>query len=406
MSEDNPSQDQVLPGNLPPDEGPVSGAESATERGSSVLSEPRDVNPCGELDDDECWAPGSEGTVVGPSASGRIFTMADVSEEVPVSVRSAYLANLLKYPAITPRHVRSCSPFPVNPLNRYDEDESRSPPHEPLGGRYSSFRDESSRQEYLRGYVFHRSFVGGGRRGRRNVPSLASSRQRGPPSASVSASHRGQSTRGQRGWQRRGYQRQSGVPARQRHPLQQTPPGYNHHLSGHHPWANNVRPREVRSDFLSDADVSNQLSVLSYPHIPASGYTEQFATLLFSIFDVRPSCVPHGIPFLELQTLEAAVAFRYLSLDVTKRVFDRTYQHIENVRPQASPNEFPTLIVPPTIDGIRPVLYQVVKMGRGLSAILEAKDFFISMPDRPDLSCIIFDQFATNIQTDLRGFAC
>ncbi|RCN41386.1 hypothetical protein ANCCAN_12653 [Ancylostoma caninum] len=331
-------------------EGSVSGAESCEERGSSVLSEPMEVSPCGDFGEDETWNPSSEALVTGAPTSSRPFTLVDVPLAVPPNLRDAHLDNLLKYPATTPRRPRSCSP-PITSathciaggntpaLSRSDQPSTSSvPPPSSSRGAYESHRSRAR---------------GGGRgAGRINVSSRGTARgslqtaptatasgpSRGQPSSSR-ASRGSHGSRGARGRLLRGgrhdreYRDKLMLAYYSRGLPESTPEGYWHPLVPHHPWA------------------------------------------------------------------------KYRSQTVIQQVFSGAYRRVENTHPRTPADQFVGLVAPPTIDGIRTVLYQIIQSGRGTGVVLEAKDFFIMKPDRPDLHCIILDQFGTNIQTETRGFA-
>ncbi|EYC04630.1 hypothetical protein Y032_0086g1895 [Ancylostoma ceylanicum] len=384
-----------------------------------------EVSPCGDFGDDETWNPSSEGLVTGPPTSSRPFTLVDVPLEVPASLRNAYLDNLLKYPATTPRRPRSCSP-PITSATHCLAGGSRPPlPRSDQPSTSAADQPSTSRGTY----ESHRSRGRGGGRGRGRINASSRGISRGSsvsvPTASVSGPSRGQTgaprgprgsrgNRGARGRQPRGGRDASarGYPDKlvaglySRGIPQKTPEGFWHHLVPHHPWAHLVRPREVRFDLLSDSNVTNFISDREYWHVPSTNYdnSENFVYTLFPD-RLQGNQIPPDLPFLELQTLENTISFRYRSQTVIQQVFSRNFRHIENTRPQTPADQFEGLIAPPTIDGIRPVLYQIIQTGRGAGVILEAKDFFIMMPDRPDLHCIILDQFGTNIQTNTRGFA-
>ncbi|VDK63544.1 unnamed protein product, partial [Cylicostephanus goldi] len=186
----------------------------------------------------------------------------------------------------------------------------------------------------------------------------------------------------------------------------ETPLNFYHELIHLHPWAPFVRPRELRFASLTDHEVTNELPLEDYRHIPTSGYLRyKFTKSLFPFVNVRRVGRAERIPFIELQTLEATIRFRQEANIIKGKLLSGVFIRIENRRQQTPLGKLPTLSTPPpAIQGRRPVLYQVVATNRGQSLILEAKDFFIPGPDMKELQCITLDQYATNIQTEMRGF--
>ncbi|KHJ99081.1 hypothetical protein OESDEN_00933 [Oesophagostomum dentatum] len=83
---------------------------------------------------------------------------------------------------------------------------------------------------------------------------------------------------------------------------------------------------------------------------------------------------------------------------------DRTHVAEDNTLPETPTDTIPSVVFPPTINDVFPVLYQVIARGHGQRLVLEAKDFFIMGPDHKELHCIILDQYATNITSNTRGF--
>ncbi|KHJ94973.1 zinc knuckle [Oesophagostomum dentatum] len=184
-----------------------------------------------------------------------------------------------------------------------------------------------------------------------------------------------------------------------------TPDNFWHYLVNSHPWGNLVNPRRLRVTHLTAQNISNAMPTEVYEQIPNSGYLGyKFTKTLFPKVLIPPNGRVDEIPLIELQTLEDAVRFRYDSQQVIDGLLSGEYQRPENTREQTGPGEKPTLLIPPLINGRRPVLYQVVATNRGKSVILEAKDFLVIGPDRRDLHCIVLDQFATNAQSNKRGF--
>ncbi|RCN36062.1 hypothetical protein ANCCAN_18071 [Ancylostoma caninum] len=170
-----------------------------------------------------------------------------------------------------------------------------------------------------------------------------------------------------------------------------------------HPWAHLVKPRRLHFQDLTDDQVDSTLPLDIYGHVPRDGYvSEKFARTLFprmTSCDVRLE----KLPVVELQTLRDAVSFREHSQKVMDDLLDGVYPVREY--PLIKMAEMPSLLAPPTIDGRRPVLYQVVYASRENELlILEAKDFFVMLPDRLDLHCIVLNGKSINVQSHKLGF--
>ncbi|PIO58744.1 hypothetical protein TELCIR_19814 [Teladorsagia circumcincta] len=104
---------------------------------------------------------------------------------------------------------------------------------------------------------------------------------------------------------------------------------------------------------------------------------------------------------IELMRMDHAIAFRRSSQLVIDELIRGRYVITENSRP-VTLGTMPSIVYPKTRDHF-PVLYQMVNKGVGQGVVLEAKDFFILLPDRRELHLIKLDQFATNVSTDTRG---
>ncbi|VDN26899.1 unnamed protein product [Cylicostephanus goldi] len=169
-----------------------------------------------------------------------------------------------------------------------------------------------------------------------------------------------------------------------------TPTGFAHPFISTHPWAHLVRPRGLQLRSLTENDVTNTLPVEDYRHLTPSGYLEyKFTKWLFPFVNSPDDGKRKRIPVVELQTLDAAIRFRREALLIIKEVQSGSYTHRKNTCPPSPMGKNPTLILPPAVHGRRPVLYQ---------------DFFVPGPDQKELQCITLDQFATNIQSNTRGF--
>ncbi|EYB90334.1 hypothetical protein Y032_0221g2559 [Ancylostoma ceylanicum] len=143
-----------------------------------------------------------------------------------------------------------------------------------------------------------------------------------------------------------------------------------------------------------------------YEHPPSSGYLKlSFNRTLFPKTIIPPGGPAPPIPLIEMQHLEDTIGFRQRSEQVIQQVLNGTYVdvdvgHIE----KTSDSKHDSVLIPPIVNGRRPVLYQVVSTGWGTGVILEAKDFFTGGPDRRNLHCIILDHFAINIANFKRGY--
>ncbi|KAK6745163.1 hypothetical protein RB195_011715 [Necator americanus] len=173
-----------------------------------------------------------------------------------------------------------------------------------------------------------------------------------------------------------------------------------------HPWAHLVRPRRLCFERFTDDNVDSTLSLDIYKHVPADGYfNENFSHTLFPQLSVTSS-IPERLPFIELQTFDDAVNFRRHSAEIIDNLIlgkDETKR--EPSREKTADGTMPSLLVPPTVDERRPVLYQVVFACEDKQMlILEAKDFFVILPDRLDLHCIVLDEHSVNVQTQKRSF--
>ncbi|EYC22336.1 hypothetical protein Y032_0017g3291 [Ancylostoma ceylanicum] len=186
----------------------------------------------------------------------------------------------------------------------------------------------------------------------------------------------------------------------------QTPESFYHYLMRSHPWGEYVNPRPVRRLRDDTVEVLTRMPTDVYEHPPSSGYLRlSFNRTLFPKVHLGRTIPMPPMPVIELQHLEDTIAFRDRSNDVLRRTLDGTYVDDDVADVLRVPvGVHDTVLIPPIIDGTRPVLYQVVSTGWGTGVILEAKDFFTMGPDRRDLHCIILDQHAINKANNMRGF--
>ncbi|EYB94992.1 hypothetical protein Y032_0165g49 [Ancylostoma ceylanicum] len=172
-----------------------------------------------------------------------------------------------------------------------------------------------------------------------------------------------------------------------------------------HPWAHFVRQRRLRFEHLTDDQVESTLSLDIYRHVRRDEYlSKKFTRTLFPQL-TSSDVVLEKLPFVELQTLRDAVRFREHSQKVIDDLFEGIYSVREYPLMKTAENSMPSLLAPPTINGRRPVLYQVVYASREEELlILEAKDFFVMLPDRLDLHCIVLNEQSINVQSHKLGF--
>ncbi|VDO04881.1 unnamed protein product [Haemonchus placei] len=182
-----------------------------------------------------------------------------------------------------------------------------------------------------------------------------------------------------------------------------TPPDHTHHLIGSHPWAHLVTLHDTPLP-ASPVEVTSAMPLELYSHIPAGGYlSTKFVRRLFPhTFREKPYAL-RRLPVIELMRLEHAVAFRQASQTIIDQLVRGWYTATENTAPPTPEGSMPGAILP-RVRAQFPVLYQVVNKGFGQGVVLEAKDFFIPGPDRRELHLIALDQYATNVESNTRGF--
>ncbi|RCN41267.1 hypothetical protein ANCCAN_12778 [Ancylostoma caninum] len=148
------------------------------------------------------------------------------------------------------------------------------------------------------------------------------------------------------------------------------------------------------------------MSPEEYEHPPSSGYLKlSFNRTLFPKVVIPPGGPAPPIPLIEMQHIEDTRGFRQRSERIIEQVLDGTYEDVDVGHIEKTPDgRHDSVLIPPIVNGRRPVLYQVVSTGWGTGVILEAKDFFTVGPDRRDLHCIILDHFAINNANFLRGY--
>ncbi|VDP34816.1 unnamed protein product [Heligmosomoides polygyrus] len=182
-----------------------------------------------------------------------------------------------------------------------------------------------------------------------------------------------------------------------------TPEDFHHPLMHLHPWGDLVRPRPPRYANLSNDCVTSNLAPDNYRPLRSSGYyAARFVRSLFPVYIKDPPSRSCKIPVMELQTLEAAIAFRDESRRIIQATLDGSYVE-EEIRNPQHPTTPSYVTAPLPFQNKLPVLYQVVATGHASGVVLEAKDFFVVGPDRRDLHCIILDHFSVDIVTSLYG---
>ncbi|KAK5972130.1 hypothetical protein GCK32_006622, partial [Trichostrongylus colubriformis] len=272
--------------------------------------------------------------------------------------------------------------------------------HPPLDATSAPFQSGSS----SKGPVFYATPAA--RRGitsPRSRPQAASFPRRGSAS-----------TRGNRGGRSRGGRGRPTAdvtdrqqPARSSDELPaETPEGFWHYLIDRHPWAQYVKPRQLRLHELAVEQVSNEFSDEVYRPVPPAGYLSlKFVRSLFPRITPSDGLVKSTIPFLELPSLEDAIIFRSNSADVIQQALQGSFQPARQPPEglQAPKGQWTSRIAPRYLKGLRPVIYQIVAV-KSNSLVLEAKDFFVFMPDRLDLHCILLDKFAFNVENGTYGY--
>ncbi|KAK6755642.1 hypothetical protein RB195_014175 [Necator americanus] len=109
-----------------------------------------------------------------------------------------------------------------------------------------------------------------------------------------------------------------------------------------------------------------------YSHSPPSGYPKlSFNRTLFPIIPMPEGGVPPAVLPIELQHLEDTAAFRQRSSRVIQEVLASSYSDIDlGLVGKTRSGRHDTVTLPPIIDRITPVLYQVVSTGWGSGVIL------------------------------------
>ncbi|KAK5975590.1 hypothetical protein GCK32_003143, partial [Trichostrongylus colubriformis] len=104
---------------------------------------------------------------------------------------------------------------------------------------------------------------------------------------------------------------------------ERTPPDFWHYLIDRHPWAQYVKPRQLRLHELAAQQVTNDFSDQVYRHVPKPGYLSlKFARSLFPQVTPPDGLVTATIPFLELPSLEDAVVFRSNTANIIQQALD------------------------------------------------------------------------------------
>ncbi|KAL6739265.1 hypothetical protein Aduo_012739 [Ancylostoma duodenale] len=184
---------------------------------------------------------------------------------------------------------------------------------------------------------------------------------------------------------------------------ERTPEGFWHHLIGLHPWARYVRPRPLNRHALSPRQITNNILVDTYKHLPNLAYmSTKFVRSLFPRIPPDARTIRTMLPFIELPTLEDAIRFREDSQEVAVTLA-REVAPVPLERNMAPKGQRSSLLYPPIRQGKRPVLYQIAAINPN-NFVLEAKDFFVFQPDRLELHCILLDRFSFNIENNTYGY--
>ncbi|XGW21519.1 hypothetical protein V3C99_004464, partial [Haemonchus contortus] len=173
-----------------------------------------------------------------------------------------------------------------------------------------------------------------------------------------------------------------------------------------HPWAIYIMPRPP-VESITEESVTSKLPLRVYRQIPQNGYFAK--SFVRSLFPRRFSGIPspaNPLPFIEITRLTDIIAFRQHAIQLTTALLNDQYESDQDSirRLPQTKGETPTRLVPPSRDGVRPVLYQVVCRSYGQGVLLEAKDFFIPGPDLRELHCLPLTQDSVNVLTGTRGF--
>ncbi|VDL68055.1 unnamed protein product [Nippostrongylus brasiliensis] len=173
-----------------------------------------------------------------------------------------------------------------------------------------------------------------------------------------------------------------------------------------HPWAHLVRPRNLRLQDLQPEQITADLPDELYRQIPLSGYlSAKFCRSLFPRETLSNGVVPENLSCIEIPSLEDAVLFREAADTLIQSAFEGALQPLPRPpRDKLSPKGiWSPRLLPQVHFGRRPVLYQVVALMSN-ALVLEAKDFFVFLPDHRELHCILLDKFALNLESGSYGF--
>ncbi|CAJ0589338.1 unnamed protein product [Cylicocyclus nassatus] len=200
------------------------------------------------------------------------------------------------------------------------------------------------------------------------------------------------------------FKRPARGPAQAEWLQRRTPDDYWHYLMDMHPWARHVKPRPLRREDLTEAQISNVLPEDTYRQVPHLGYmSSSFVRSLFPRVPPDMKQVSTMLPFIEFSTLEDAIIFRDKSQRMLEITLRGDAQPVPQERTKAPKGVRSSILLPPKLKGSYPVLYQVAAIASN-SLVLEAKDFFVFMPDRRELHCILLDQFSFNIENNAYGY--
>ncbi|VDL75764.1 unnamed protein product [Nippostrongylus brasiliensis] len=104
-------------------------------------------------------------------------------------------------------------------------------------------------------------------------------------------------------------------------------------------------------------------------------------------------------------TLEGAVLFREAADELVVRIM----AHTTDLPPKppaevhAPPDSHQSCLSLRPLDNGRPLLYQIVAL-KDHALILEAKHFFVFMPDHRESHCVLLDHFAFNVANSTYGY--
>ncbi|KAK6019513.1 hypothetical protein OSTOST_14851 [Ostertagia ostertagi] len=161
-----------------------------------------------------------------------------------------------------------------------------------------------------------------------------------------------------------------------------TPEGFWHYLIDRHPWAEYVKPRQLRMHEIASQQVTNELSEDIYRPVPTPGYLKlKFVRSLFPRVTPINGLVTASLPFLELPSLEDAVVFRGNADNIIQAAL-RGHVQPEPQPPegrQAAKGAWTSVVAPRYLKADRQDA--TMRMGRIFNAASSALAAYVSMDD-------------------------